>query len=243
MELKIKLYEGTESRMAKVMKQKGIEKNVVVADKHFGEEGHTADDLVEKVRAHFEKKLKEAQVLKEDEELTVNVETVTLEHYTAMKLNNLKKAAKVAKGTELELINAAIEALKPEKKVRESHRLTDEEFEQTAADAKADLGRTVSFKKYGKTGEVLEGTIIGIRKDKRVNGIQYVIDIHDEEGNRTGRKFGKVVGSADLTFTSDPVDWEATKAAARAAKAEAKKAAEAPAEEPVEEAPAEAAEE
>ena len=231
MELKIKLYEGTESRTVEISKQKGIEKPAMMQDKKFAQDGNTAELFVERVRKHYAKKFIEAELIKDETELTITQETVTVDNFMDKKLQNLKKMAKTAKGTKLELINAAIAALTPEKKERvKKEKLSDEEFNAVAEAAKADLGRTVEFDKYGKAGEKMTGTIIGIRKDKRVNGVQYIIDTHDENGKRTGIKFGKVVGSKGLTFTSDPVDWEAQKAAARAERSAAAKAAKEPAE-------------
>lgn len=226
MELKIKLYEGKESRTVEISKQEGIEKPAMMTDKNFAQEGNNADVFIERVRKHYAKKFIKAELIKDEAELETVVDTITVDTYMDKKLQNLKKMAKTAKGTKLELINEAIAALTPAKKERvKKEKLSDEEFNAVAEAAKADLGRTVEFDKYGKAGEKMTGTIIGIRKDKRVNGVQYIIDTHDENGQRTGVKFGKVVGSKGLTFTSEPVDWEAQKAAARAEKAAATKAA------------------
>lgn len=234
MELKIKLYEGTSSRTAELSKQEGIDKPVLIADKNFGTDGHTSEEFVEKIRQHFVKKFIEAELISTENEVTVDVETITVETFKEKKLQNLKKMAKTAKGTKLELVNEAIAALTPAKKERtRREKLSDEEFNSVAEEAKKDLGRTVEFDKYGKPGEKMTGTIIGVRKDKRVNGVQYIIDTHDENGQRTGVKFGKVVGSAGLVFTSDHVDWTAIKAAHRAERNAAKaatKAEETPAE-------------
>ena len=233
--MNVKLYEGSKSRMVEISKQEGIDKPAMMQDSKFNEEGNTKEIFLERVRKHYAKKMIEAEIIKDESELDLTVEEITVDSFKDKKLNNLKRMAEKAKGTKLELINEAIEAIKaatPKKERVKKEKLSDEEFNNVATEAKKDLGRTVSFRKYGED-KVLDGTIVGIRKDKRVNGVQYIIDIHDENGVRTGRHFGKVVGSKDLTFTSDPVDWEAAKAAARAEKSAAAKAAkeaEAPAE-------------
>lgn len=207
MELKIKLYEGTSSRTAELSKQEGIDKACLMQDKNFSNDGNTPEVFIERIRSHFAKKFIEDGKIKEENELTVTVETLTVENFLNEQLRSLKKAANTAKGTKLELIQEAIKAKEsaPKKTRVAKEKPTEEEFNNLAIEAKKDVGRTVEFLNYGKNKENHAGVIIGIRKDKRVMGIQYIIALTDEDGKKTGKKLGKVVGSAELSFTSDPV--------------------------------------
>lgn len=207
MELKIKLYEGESSRTAELSKQEGIEKSCLMQDKNFSNDGNTAEVFVERIRSHFAKKFIEAGKIKEETDLTVSVETLTIDNFLDKQLKSLRKSAETAKGTKLELIQKAIETKEsaPKKTRVAKEKPTEEEFNNLAAEARKDVGRTVEFLNYGKSKENHTGVVIGIRKDKRVMGVQYVIALTDEEGKKTGKKLGKVVGSAELSFTSDPV--------------------------------------
>lgn len=197
--IKATVYENKDSRTIEIAKQDNFDKPAIIQDKNFKEGEEARNAFLDKAQTHFAKKLNTAVVF----ETTVE----TGESFSGMELKDLKTAAKSAKYTKAALIKEAISARKSEAKASRprKERLSDEEFEALAEKAKMDIGRSVSLIKYGKEHKQMTGIVRAIRKDKRTNSVQYTIAITDEKGVETGVRYGKVVGSPELEFTSDPV--------------------------------------
>lgn len=201
--IKATVFESKASRTIEIPKQEKIAKPAIINDKTFGQEGSSLEAFIEKVAAHYKKSL--------NDDVTVDPTVETGEMFASMDRKALKKAAKTAKYAKLDLINAAIEALPAPEKAPRKEKLSDEEFEAVAEKARLDIGRHVSILKYGKDKTEMTGVIRTIRKDKRTNSVQYTIAITDENGQYTGKSYGKVVGSPELEFTSDPLTAEEIK--------------------------------